>query len=145
MKKMTIKEVYTKVTYKTINEMNEVMEVTDIMDGKLNDKKAISFINEAGFTYFTGSIRTEVVDRKFQIPMNVIEELIDADINGRFFDTQEEYVKFELPKPVFVQTIFTPINTVKLSITDDESHMKILAISIPKSVHGYLFKEYEIL
>lgn len=158
MKKLTIRNVATHVTYSGLKEVDGIMTVTSktqVLPGKMSQRDVKKHMENV--THLTGTVESEVVKDVYRIPYNVLEELINYySINNHIFDDDifdkaEETERLILGKNITYRAYTSPLGIPAVSIVEnieaieeDELIADITAIVLPKAVFDYIITEYRI-
>lgn len=146
MRKMKFKEVKTVAKFLEINESGTVVNTVIEREGKV---KARDFLKELETRAFVnGTLDVEVVTSIYQIPMNVIEELIHASNNSGFVELEiADTTILWLPKPLWIRSEVSELNTLRTIVYDAETigSRKTEGIVIPTETYEYLLNEYKVI
>ena len=159
MKKLTIKEVFTRVEYKEVvieNGKEMLKDSHELMLGRVSKKNAIKLISEKN--YLVNSVKITVKSDTYKIPYDVLEDLIHASINGGFVDTEDDRTSLLIfGKSITYRSWITPLNIVKTEIVEvedkleydgakrgDEFGVVISHIMIPTEVYNHIYETYKV-
>ena len=151
MKKLTIKNTFTRVSFKKVDAEMRVIDSVKMIHGKVNEKNAIKELDNED--YLTKSVKVEVLTDVFKIPYDVLEMVINASLNGGFVETEvKEEITLYFNKPIYIKSSISPLNLNKVEIVESdevatiekEGYSKIDNVILPNEVFTHIIKEYEV-
>lgn len=130
MKKLTIKNVFTKVEFKEAIMKDDVLTVVDrveVIMGKVNEKKALASLD--GKDYLVKSVVISQEINTYKIPYDVLETLLNASLNGGFVEIDEPEVNEETGEKIPVKTSLIQFNN-ELFIKSEVSPLGVNRVEI---------------
>lgn len=160
MKKLTIKEVNTVAIYQAVEPTTgNLKQYRREFDGKTSVKTVLKNLDDCNVPYVRNSVEVVVVSNTYRIPMDIIKELMVAEMDMLFITQpdNDEYKTLELKTGIYSKSGVTPIQTWELTISDEfiklsDAEQKRLELRenefiwthlcIPKIAYDYIINTY---